>query len=335
MFCKECGTKFTSGKFCGNCGSKIDTVPETNPSSPWLEIQKRIEKSWENQIDISPEEFYSFTLADWSDLQSYLQRKTRDFLNCRTWSSFNEQITLSDSVSQSFWDTTESLKASLTRFQESIDPSRDSQKLIAAAGTQAKLSYGSPRSGQEYHWESVENIENELQVLVNTLRIGKKDNFIGESFDNHLEAIDLLSDFGRSFLVWYLGDTPKEKDLLRSWSGRKGVIASEMTAAVIAGASGDNIILDLGGVINPRFIHLLVDDANITQPWWMEAAVWSVAAETWKKYVNFEVEDLDLETLAHYLRSALDPRTNQNDEALRMFSQDDEMFQNLLNFLEG
>lgn len=300
----------------------------------WLDVKKRIEENWEGEVQISDDDFNSFSLSDWREFQQFLHEKTADFLHCDTWSEHMQQVRLSDKRTSYFYDTTNSINLELTRYQESINPRRDSQKLMIVAGTRSKISYGDPNSGTSYDFEAIDNVENELAVLVDVLKIGKKDNLIGESFDDHLNAIELLSDFGKSYLVWYLGDTPLERELLTKWSAKSGTISSSMTAAMIAGASNEAIQLDLNAVINPRFIHLLIDDGNITQPWWMEMALWAGVAESWKERLLVGPEDLNLDYLARYIRNALDPAINRDPEALKIFSQDLPMYQNLLEFLE-
>ena len=305
-----------------------------SPLSSWQKTREKIESGWGNQIEIEPEEFNTFELSDWQSLQEFLKLKAGDCLNCSDFEDFNKQVALSDKVSQVFWDTTESIKESLIVFQESLRPEIDSIKLMAVAGTRAKLSYGFPQSGQSYHYEAVENVENELTVLRDVLKIGKVSNHIGESFDNHLDAIQLLSDFGKSFLVVYLGDTEQEQKLLKTWAPRKGQLASDMTAAVIAGMSGEIIDIDTSAVINPRFIHMLIDSSNMTQPWWMEMALWASAAESWKDVSLLGPEDMDLGTLAKFVRNAIDPKANKDPVALKLFSQDMEMYESLLEFLD-
>jgi len=300
----------------------------------WPIVKERIEQNWENEVQISDEEFDSFTIQDWRNFQNLMLSKSADSLHCSTWAEYMQRVRLSDSNPSSFYDTSDSLKNELARYQEGLDPKKDSKKLLMVAGTRSKLPFGEPRSGENYSYDAVENIENELHVLVDLLKIGKKDNHIGESFDNHLEEIDLLSDFGKSFLVWYLGDTDKERALLTKWSPKKGEIASSMTAAMIAGCSGEIIRLDLDAVINPRFIHLLIDDSNLSNPWWMEMALWASTAEVWKERIMVGPEDLDLKMLARFLRNALDPVKNTDAEALMLFNQDLPLLQGLLEFLE-
>lgn len=336
MPCPNCGSKSTGGRFCSNCGQELAVTKDLhNEPLAWAPIRNRLESKWGDSITIESHELDSLSISDWRSFQHYLKNKTGDFLNCSDFEDYNIQVALSDRVSQGFWDTIESLRESLKKFQESLSPEVDSLKLIAVAGTLAKLSYGSPQSGQNYHYEAVENIENELMVLQDVLKIGKISNHIGESFDNHLEAIKLLSDFGKSFLVVYLGDTENERELLKTWAPRKGVLASDMTAAVIAGMSGEIIDIDTSAVINPRFIHMLIDSSNTTQPWWMEMALWASAAELWKEVTYLGPEDMDLGNLAALVRNAIDPKINKDPLALKLFTQEIEMYKNLLDFLDS
>ena len=300
----------------------------------WADVKKRIETNWDNQVEISDNEFNSLSISDWRQLQQLLHEKTAYSLDCGTWAEHLEQVRASDQREESFYDTTESINQELIRYQNSLDPKKNSKKLMVVAGTRSKISYGEPTSGTNYYFEAVENVENELDILVDVLKIGKRDNLIGESFDHHLQAIELLSDFGKSFLVRYLGDTPLERALLTKWSAKPGEIASTMTAAMIAGASTEVIQQDLNAIVNPRFIHLLIDDGNVTQPWWMEMALWASAVETWKERLEVGAEDLDLGNLARYVRNALDPNINRDSEALKIFSQDLPMYESLLDFLE-
>jgi hypothetical protein len=301
----------------------------------WDDVRKRLEVNWENWVEISVDELQSFSLSNWNDFQIFLKEKTANFLVPNDWDDYNRLISLTNQVSASFLDTTESIKEALVNFQEKLDPKNQSIYLMAAAGTQTKLSFGHPKSGESYDSYVVENVENELSLLIDTLKIGKKENLIGESFDNHLEAIELLSDFGKSFLVLYLGDTPRERSLLMSWAPKRTPILSNMTSAVVAGCSGEIIDIDEDAVINPRFIHLLLDDDNVSQPWWMEMPLWMSAADTWKNRAHVGFEDFDLEKLTKLLRNSLDPRKNSDPNALEMFEQDRDMFENLLNFLDA
>jgi hypothetical protein len=108
-----------------------------------------------------------------------------------------------------------------------------------------------------------------------------------------------------------------------------------MTSATVIALSDEVIDFDPNGVINPRFIHMLIDSDNTSQPWWLEMALWASAAHMWKGRIRYGLEDMNLAGLAHYLRNALNPAINRDSQALQLFSQDAQMFENLLEFLES
>jgi hypothetical protein len=336
MFCTECGTKSGGGKFCGNCGAKLASSESSSPKeSAWPDVEARLNEKWKNVIDVSTDEFASFSLSDWAKLQTFLKAKSGHFLGCATYSEFESKLALSEKVSQPILDTMETLDECIASYIETLEPSSSSKELMAAAGTRTQLPFMPASSGDSYYYPAVENAIRELDTLTKVLRIGKTDNFIGESFDGHLEAISLLSDFGRSFLVLYLGDTESELALLSSWAAKPGSIANEMAAVAVAGLSTELIGVTENGVLNPRMVSLLVDSDNYCAPWWMEMGFWASVAQEWKKRALVGLEDMDLDSLAMGMRNALDPMVNKNGTALHMFSQDQELFDSVLEILES
>jgi len=301
----------------------------------WNEFESFLEVNWGNELDFSGDIFNDFKTQDWKQFQDFLANKTGYFLGAPTWDKYEELIQLSDANPPPNFESIDSLKAVLANWGKSLELDQEnSKKLIALAGTIAKLPEGPIQSGEGYSLVAKRNVEVELSCLFDWLKIGTKSNLIGNSFDDHLDAISLLSDFGKSALVSYLGDTPDERKLLQSWGPRKNALAFDMTAVLVAGLHSDIIPIPEIAVLNPRFVHLLTDSSNLSQPWWMEMALWATCAELWKERVQIGIEDLDLACLSQLLRNSLDPSSNTNHEALQIFSQDFELFENLLQFLE-
>jgi len=292
------------------------------------QLIKKIDENWGNEVEISNEEFSNLSLLDWRNLQEFLKIKSGDFTSCDTWDEFTSLLKMSDEISP-YLDTTESIGSALEQFQKTLNPNKDSNTLIAVIGTKAKLPLLRAARADS---ESIENIENELSTLVDVLKIGKKDNLIGESFNNHIDSLKLLSDFGKSFLVQYLGDTQEEKALLLEWAPKKGVIKSNMTACVIAAIASEEIELDTDAILNPRFIPLLVGSGP-SQPWWLEVHLWNSAIEMWKEYFELGLDDMDLTILGQYLANAIDPKKNKDPQAHHEFCQDIDMFQILIKDL--
>ena len=293
------------------------------------QLIKKIDENWGNEVEISNEEFSNLSLLDWRNLQEFLKIKSGDFTRCETWDEYTSLLKMSDTP---YLDTTESIGSALEQFQKTLNPNKDSNTLMAVIGTKAKLPLLRGTSGYFFDSESIENIENELSTLVDVLKIGKKDNLIGKSFINHIDSIKLLSDFGKSFLVLYLGDTKEEKALLLDWAPKKGVIKSNMTACVIAAIASEEIELDTDAVLNPRFIPLLVGSGP-SQPWWLEMQLWNSAIEMWKENIGFDLDDMDLTILGQYLANAIDPKKNKHPQAHHEFCQDIDMFQILIKDL--
>lgn len=336
MFCSECGTKSVGGKFCVNCGTKLvqpDSV--VIGESAWPDVKVRLSENWKHTIEVAENEFDSFSLSDWKELQSFLSTKSGHYLGCRTFSEFQFKLAEYEQISQPILDTMETLDQSISKYIANLDAQSKSQKLMAAVGTKTQLPFMPPSSGESYYYPAVENAIAELDTLINVLKIGRTDNLIGESFDDHLDAISLMSDFARSFLVLYIGDTEKERAWLSSWGPRRGEIANDMTAVAVAGLSSELVSLPPEGMLNPRMVLMAVDSDNTSFPWWMEMGFWASVAEEWKSRIRFDVDDMNLEVLASGVRNALDPNINKDALSLRLFSQDKETTDVLLEFLES
>ena len=303
-------------------------------NSNWTLLRGALQDSWGSCIEISSGIFSDFGADDWSDLQGFLREKTGHFLECRTSVEFEKQFKLSEKVSQSYWDSIDSLEVALKEFVETLDPVTQSQVLMAVVGTLAKLPYGEPSSVSSYSYEMVENVELELKTLVDVLKIGSKENLIGNSFDEHIWAIELLSDFGRSFLVQYMGKTELERKVLKTWGPRNGVMTFDMTAALTLALHSELFVELDAYLMNPRYIHLLFDDSNLTQPWWMDMGLWASAVEVWKDFADIEIDDCDLSACAQAIRDALDVSNHLRSQDFELVSQDEDLFNSLLVFLE-
>jgi hypothetical protein len=336
MFCSECGTKSVGGKFCVNCGTQLASSGSSDSLvSSWPDVEARLNEKWRNVVSVSADEFASFSLSDWAKLQSFLSTKSGHFLGAQTFSEFQSKLALSGKVSEPILDTMETLDEAIASYIETLDPKSNSKQLMAAAGTRTQLPFMPATSGDNYYYPAVENAVKELDTLTKVLKIGRKDNLIGESFDDHIEAISLLSDFGRSFLVLYLGDTESELALLSSWAAQPGRVANEMAAVAVAGLSTELIGVTENGMLNPRMVSLLIDSDNYCAPWWMEMGFWASVSAEWKTQAVFGLEDMDLDSLSLGMRNALDPNLNKDGMALQLFSQDRELFDSVLDILEA
>lgn len=334
--CSQCGAQRDSdAKFCAECGNAHGVggeAPSRNLRNVWQELEANINNNWGSYLDIEPDVFGELSITEWKNLQSLLQQKAFNFLGLRSLEDYNFWIAQANSSSFTALDTIESIDEALESFISSLDPSTDVEALIAAHGTKSQLPYGSPHSGQSFYWPAaVTSVESELKMLSERLRVGDNDNLIGPSFDPYLGVIDLLSDFGRSLLVPFLGTTPSEIDLLKHWGPQPTGMRLDMASVLVAAFHNERIGPYRNMLVNPRMVFLLLDDNNYSQPWWMEMGLWYSCADDWKEISKLDFGKLRIDVIADLLEDFL--KTGQTTAGAEAHLQDKEMFSDLLNFL--
>lgn len=349
LFCTNCGLPVSGGNFCGNCGHPLSGAPTSTPSSPvpagqgsdgagaetagtWGELETVINRGWGLYLDLNHDLFSHLSLTEWKNLQTLLQQRASHFLGLRTLDDYRYWFAQSDEVPFTALDTIESIDVALDDFINSLDPEQNINTLLAAVGTRAQLPYGAPTSGESLYWPDAQtNIESELVLLDEVLRIGYDDNLMRDSLDPHLEAFDLLSDFGRSYLVGFLGESPGQLALLRKWGPQKTGMSLDMTSVLVAGLHAARLQMSHNMLLNPRMIHLLVDPDNDSLPWWMEMSLWYSCAEMWKEKSQFDLGGSELDVLGDYLENFLE--TGKSMGGVETYFQDEELFRGLLGTL--
>ena len=338
-FCGECGKPAAGSKFCPQCGAPVPQVPSGHESTSsagnqWAMLRSALEQNWGSVVRVDPEIFGFFNFAQWRELQAFVQSRASHFLGLRTLEDYNHWIKQSDIAPFMALDTIETLHEALSTYIRGLNPSTQTSQLICAVGTQAQLPYGAPYSGASfYEADSNANVEAELAFLANVLRIGYDDNLIGANFDPYIKEIDLLSDFGRSFLVPFLGETPAELNLLKSWGPESGKFAYDMTSVAVVGWHAGRLRLSRNLLVNPRMIHFLLDPDNHSLPWWMEMAQWYSCGAAWKRASDFDISSLALNVLADYLEDVLD--LGKDYPGAEPLKQDEPLYRGLIDILRG
>lgn len=337
-FCTNCGGKLSGGRFCGNCGNPVvlpqPTQQQSEPreNAGWTTVRSLLDKNWGGAVEIEPSVFDTFSTDDWKSLQHFLQAKSSHFLGLRTLEEHNYWIAETAKNPFRALDTIETFEESLSSYIRSIDPASQTSQLICAIGTRAQLPYGAPNSGASYYEpDAMNHTSDELATLTDVLRLGHEDNLIGENFDPYIAELDLLSDFGRSFVVPFLGETRQELDLLVRWGPSVGKFSFDMTSVLIVGMHSGRLRLPRNLFLNPRMIHMLIDADNHSLPWWMEMSMWYSCAKMWKQKSEHEVGALDLQALGDYLGAFL---AGERDYAgAEQLFQDVDLFHGLLRIL--
>ncbi len=338
-FCGECGNPLAGSKFCPQCGAPVPQVPTEHESastdgSQWATLRSTLEQNWGSFVRVDPEIFGFLNVAQWRELQAFLQSRASHFLGLRTLDDANYWIKQSDIEPFRALDTIETLHEALSTYIGGLNPATETSELICAMGTRAQLPYGAPHSGASfYEADSSANVEAELTFLTDVLRIGYDDHLIGNNFDPYIQELDLLSDFGRSFVVPFLGETPVELNLLKTWGPDGGKFSFDMTSVAVVGWHAGRLRLSRNLLVNPRMIHFLLDSDNTSFPWWMEMAQWFSCGATWKSASDFDISSLALNVLADYLEDVLE--LGKAYPGAEPLMQDEPLYRGLIDFLRG
>jgi hypothetical protein len=337
-FCIECGTEYSAGKFCSSCGAaheQVHTLPENNAiltaTSASLALIKLCETDWKLWPDDHPTvtDFQAFTVGDWLRLGTYLRERYQFAFGERTKRGFDSMYASSDEADVMDLEASERIAEEVENYIDSLDPSTQQLQLLAAAGFLAGLPY-------PIAWKS-EHITKELDVIFNTLGVGSVSSRIGKSFDGVIPALSGLSDFGLSALVPYLGQTADERSFLETLAPTPGEVNISMASLLYLNNPAARHRDVRNVLISPRTLHLLFDDSNYLEPWWVELELWGRAglADPWKGHTNVSIQDWDLDQLVALASNGLDGKLYPDASTYKSFMRDRDVFENFLTFLKG
>jgi predicted DNA-binding WGR domain protein len=308
------------------------------------DLKSRLEKGWGSEIQITSDVFFDFESQAWSALQLFVRKKTNFELGWRNFEEFMHFSSLKDAEGEKtkrYQDTLYSLVRAISSFREALGPAELSRQL-AAAGTLAQFPYGGVQSGTRYSDEALENVQVELEIVESLI---SKVSSEASSFTQYLESeyaltrigaesIDLLSDFGRSLLVYNLTKEQDDHRILELWVPDSKKISNGMTPVLVAGLAGKWAKQGIKGKFNPRFAYLLLEAESSPEPWWMEMSLWGSAIELWKSKIGFPIEELDLMEILNCTKNFLAAKRPLYGGTLDVFDQDKDLFKDLVSYLE-